>query len=100
MRTRIKTVNVNGQFKAIETRQASRALWAKSVTCAKVTSQTVAGAEKSRRYRKPVMTEAQIAEREERRAKEARRKAFEAKWEEKRMAELFRGCNMGQTFMH
>ena len=50
MRKRIKTIQVNGQFKKVETRTATKAVWQQEITCVKVTSQTVAGAEKSRKY--------------------------------------------------
>ena len=97
-RARIVSAKVNGTFKPIETKTTTSGLWEESIVCVPVTHQTVEGAEKSRRYRKP--TDEQIKREAERKEKIARRKAFEAMWEQRNYEEKFRGCNVGQTFIH
>lgn len=98
MRKRFKVVQINGQFKKVETRTATKAVWAESVTCVHVTSQTVAGAEKSRRYLKA--TPEKVARLKERAEKDARRKAFYQDWENKHHAELFRDADKNLSFIH
>jgi len=97
-RKRIKSASVNNTFKPIETKEVKTAIWSESVVCVPVTHQTVEGAEKSRRYIRP--TKVQIEREKERKEKIKRRKEFERKWEERKVEEMFRNCNIGQTFIH
>ena len=98
MRKRFKVVQVNGEFKKIETRTTTKAVWTEQVTCVKVTSQTVAGAEKSQKYLKA--TPEKVARMKEKAEKDARRKAFYQEWEEKHRAELFRDADKNLSFIH
>lgn len=97
-RARIVSAKVNGTFKPIETKTTTKGLWQESIVCVPVTHQTVEGAKKSRRYLRP--SAEQIRREIERKEKEARRKAFEMQWQQRKYEEKFRGCNVGQTFIH
>ncbi len=98
MRKRFKVVQINGQFKKIETRTTTKAVWTESVTCVHVTSQTVAGAEKSRRYLKANAKKSALAK--EQKEREMRRREFDKAWDEKHRAELFRDADKNLSFIH
>lgn len=98
MRKRIKTIQVNGQFKKVETRTATKAVWQQEITCVKVTSQTVAGAEKSRKYLRANAEKAQKTR--EQKDQEMRRKEFYKAWEERHHAELFRNADKNLSYVH
>lgn len=98
MRKRFKTVMINGEVKKVETKSATKALWTEQVTCAHVTTQTVAGAEKSRKYLKATKESRERVR--EAREKAERRKAFEAEWEARHHAEIFRDADKNLSYVH
>lgn len=97
-RKRIKTIIVNGQTKKVEVHTTTKAVWQEQITCAHVTSQTVAGAEKSRKYLKATK-ESRERVREQKEYME-RRKAFDEKWEREHYAELFRNADKNLSYVH
>ena len=89
---------VNGQAKRVEIRVTTKAVWSEEVVCAHVTSQTVAGAEKSRKFLKATKeSRERVREMKERKQ---RYKEFCEKWEEKRRTELFRDADKNLSYVH